>query len=315
MTAKRILCLLLALWLCVSLAACADSEADPEQNQPPYLSFTDDLGRTVSLPSQPKKVAVLFSSYAEIWTLAGGDIAVTVGEAVTRGLAPEHTQLVDIGAGKVINTELLLSYQPDFVIASADIDGQVSATSVLQEANIPAAYFRVETFSDYLRMLDICTRITGDRTAFATYGTNIESQIQKRLSSISTEQQAKFLFVRAGSSIVKAKTAKEHFACQMLDELGGHNIADEATLLLDGLSVETILKENPSYIFIATMGDEEAAIANMERLLTSDAWSKLDAVREGRIFYLPKDLFQYKPNHRWAEAYDYLAEILYESQV
>ena len=42
-------------------------------------------------------------------------------------------------------------------------------------------------------------------------------------------------------------------------ELGTYNIAENAPVLLDGLSQEEILMENPDYIFISTMGKEEAA--------------------------------------------------------
>ena len=36
-------------------------------------------------------------------------------------------------------------------------------------------------------------------------------------------------------------------------------------------------------------------------------------VRDGRVYYLPKDLFQFKPNARWYEAYRYLYELLYDA--
>ena len=37
----------------------------------------------------------------------------------------------------------------------------------------------------------------------------------------------------------------------------------------------------------------------------------LSAVQEGRVYVLPRELFHYKPNARWAEAYEYLLAILY----
>ena len=97
----------------------------------------------------------------------------------------------------------------------------------------------------------------------------------------------------------------------MLSELGAYNIADDAPVLLDGLSIEHILEQNPDYIFIATMGDESAARAYMDSVLAQRAWQQLDAVKEGRYTYLPKDLFQFKPNSRWDEAYQYLKDVLY----
>ena len=60
------------------------------------------------------------------------------------------------------------------------------------------------------------------------------------------------------------------------------------------------------------MGDEEAALSYVNTLITENpAWQDLSAVRNGRYVILPKDLFHYKPNDRWGESYEYLAEILY----
>jgi iron complex transport system substrate-binding protein len=100
----------------------------------------------------------------------------------------------------------------------------------------------------------------------------------------------------------------------MLNELGTYNVAEGAKVLLDGLSVEEVLMQNPEMIFVSSMGNEDAAKRNVEALFSEGAWQTLDAVKNGRIYFLPKDLFQYKPNARWAEAYRYLTEILYDNE-
>ena len=89
------------------------------------------------------------------------------------------------------------------------------------------------------------------------------------------------------------------------------NIADNAPILLDGLSIEEIIDADPDYIFISTMGDEEAAKEYMDSVLAEPTWQSLTAVQTGNYSYLPKDLFQFKPNNRWDEAYAFLAGLLY----
>ena len=244
---------------------------------------------------------------------------ITVGESVERGFVPEGTLLVDDGAGKTINRELLLSCAPDFVICSADLEEQVQTAALLRQQGIPAAVFHVESFQEYLNMLKICTDITGDQGAYETYGTQVQAEIRDVLTSVPEAEkdgQKRILFVRAGSkySATKAKTAENNFVCVMLNELGTYNIAENAPVLLDGLSLEEILLENPDFIFISTMGDEAAAKAYMDGVLREDAWQHLDAVRDGRYAYLPKELFQFKPNKRWSEAYRYLAGLLYPGE-
>lgn len=221
---KRWTAFLLAAALAVSIAACrSGQEADETQtSQAPAdagwgeYTFSDASGAAVTLTERPERVAVLFSSFADIWLTAGGRVDITVGESVERGFVPEGTLLVDDGAGKTINRELLLSYAPDFVICSADLEEQVQTAAFLRQQGIPAAVFHVESFQEYLNMLKICTDITGDQGAYETYGTQVQAEIRDVLTSVPEAEkdgQKRILFVRAGSkySATKAKTAREQF--------------------------------------------------------------------------------------------------------
>lgn len=302
------------LLLALLLSGCGDQTAAPPQNDG-YYTFTDSTGTRITLTEKPQTVAVLFSSYAEIWTLAGGTVAVTVGESVQRGFAPEGVKLVDAGAGKTIDRELLLAAQPDLVIGSADIAAQAEICRSLRASGIPCALFRVDTFDDYLSMLKICTDITGDTAAYERFGTAVQVQIAAVKDAVCQlqTQPKQILFIRAGSqySATKAKRAPENFVCIMLDELGSHNIAEDAAVLLDGLSLEEILLRDPDYIFLTTMGNETAAVRYIEDLFAQEGWKDLSAVKQGNYTFLSKELFHFKPNARWGEAYAILAQLLY----
>ena len=299
-----ILCLCLLL-----LTGCA-----PEKSGAEGYSFTDDTGNVVTVPEKPEKVAVLLSSLADLWITAGGSVDITVGESVERGFVPETALLVDAGAGKTIDLEGLIAAEPDFVLYSAGLAGQLECADMLRTAGIPAAGFEVETFDDYLRVLRICTDILETPDRYEQYGTALKAEIDGMIRiAQARENQPEILFVRAGSSarFTKAKTAESHFVCGMLKNLGTVNIAEKAPVLLDGLSTEEILLSDPDFILFTTMGDETVGQAYMESLLQDPVWKTLTAVKEGQVHQLPKELFQYKPNARWGEAYTYLIELLY----
>ena len=303
---KKLLIILLCLLL---LTGCAPAEGAGEG-----YTFTDDTGTAVTVPEKPKKVAVLLSSLADLWITAGGTVDITVGETVERGFVTESVILVDAGAGKTIDLEGLIAAQPDFVLYSSDLAGQLACADTLRTAGIPAAGFAVETFEDYLRVLKICTDILGTPDRYEQYGTALEAEIDGMIAKAqAAEVQPEILFVRAGSSakVTKAKNAENHFVCGMLKDLGTFNIAEKAPILLDGLSIEEILISDPDFILFTTMGDEEAGKSYMESLISDPVWQTLTAVKEGRVHQLPKELFQYKPNARWGEAYAYLIELLY----
>lgn len=309
----KLISVVFAAMLALSLAACSYNTTDVADSN--YYTFTDHSGNTVVLNQKPQKVAVLFSSFADIWVTAGGTVDITVAEAVERGFADGTAVLVDGGAGKTINTELLVASQPDFVILSADIAAQQETAQLLKTAGIPCATFRVESFEDYLAVLKICTDITGKTENYTTCGTDVQQHIEQLLNGINTDgADKKILFIRAGSgaSATKAKTAEDHFAAAMLKQLGTYNIAENAPVLLDGLSLEEIIIQNPEYIFISTMGDENAAKQYIESVFSQPQWQAVSAVKEKKYIFLPKDMFQYKPNSQWDKAYKYLIDIIYE---
>ena len=221
---------------------------------------------------------------------------------------------MDAGAGKTVDLERLIGSKPELVLCSAELAGQLECAEALRSAGIPVAAFSVETFEDYLRVLKLCTQILGTPENYETYGEAVRLEVEAIVSAAQAlEERPRILFVRAGSSAryTKAKTADQHFVCVMLRDLGTENIADKAPILLEGLSTEEVLLSDPDAILFTTMGDESAGVAYMESLLADPVWSSLRAVREGNVHQLPKDLFQYKPNSRWAEAYAYLVDLLY----
>ena len=305
------------------LTACAPGEGDAsaptssagvEQSAQGTCTFTDSLGNTVELEQPPKRVAALLGSYAETWLLAGGEVvAVTQDAYDERGLEfPEDT--VNLGANQQPDLEALFAAEPDLVLLTPDLDGQMGLKDSLAAAGIPAAWFKVETFDDYLNMLKICTDLTGRSDLYQKNGLDIQSGIDAAIASVPEGEGPTVLLLRAYSSGVRAKNS-DSIAGAMVKDLGAVNIADSNSGLLEDLQMESILAADPEFIFVTTMGaSQEAALKSLDELLHSDpAWQTLTAVKEGRVEVLPKDLFHYKPNARWGESYQMLAELMYGS--
>ena len=287
---RRILAALLLISMLATLPSCGEAPAPTA--------------------APPTRVAVLFSSLCEVWQAAGGTVSITVGESVERGLVPEGTPLVDAGAGKQIHTERLLAERPDLVVFSLDVPAQVEAAALCEQVGIRTLGLRVESFTEYLAAVRTAVTYTGEEGALLALSA-LEAEVASLLLDFEA-QGTRILFVRAGSSAssTKAKATGDHFAAGMLAELGCHNIADEAPLLLDTLSAEAILTADPDAIFFSMMGDEAASRANIESLLARPEWQALTAVCEGRVYILPRNLFHFKPCARYAEAYRYLMSCL-----
>ena len=298
---RKRLCLLCIALLLLSSFAGAEGAA-----------LVDDRGAAIPATA-PQRVVSLYGSYAEAWAQAGGTLVGATEDAVSeRGMDLGTAQI--IGTTKEPNLERILALDPDLVLLSLDIAAQVSAAEALEAAGVPCAAFRVDTWQDYARMMDVFTALTGRRDLYEAIVPPMEAAIAQTIASAQAQNAPTVLLLRAYSTGVKAK-ADDNLAGAMLEDLGCVNIAAREPSLLEELTLEAIVVEDPDCIFISVMGgDEEAALAVVEETLGQNpAWQGLTAVKEGRVYVLPRDLFHYKPNARWAESYAYLYELLFEA--
>lgn len=274
------------------------------------VTFTDSVGRTVTV-SDPKKIAVFTSSFADIWQLAGGTVSFATEDAFDNEniTLPEDT--VNIGLLDSPSAELLIDGEADFAILSSAAHGGTELAETLEQAGIPCALFEVENFEDYLNMLKICTDITGRRDLYEKNGEAVQEKINKIISEQKNKERKTVLYLRAFSTGIKAKGG-DSMTGKMLADMNCANIADTIPSLLEELSIEEIIRQDPDFIFITIMGsDEEKAKKSYEDILASNpAWSELSAVKNGRCIFLPKQYFHNKPNAEWDKAYEMLAEIL-----
>ena len=302
----------LILMISMLLASCGSvSEAPVSDNA---ATFTDALDRTVTVEN-PQRVAALLGSFADVWMLSGGTLCAAADDA-WEDFGLESDSVVNIGGAHTPSLEMLLSADPDFVIASSSTASNVEMLETLEAAGITVAYFDVDNFSDYLRMLDICTDITGRKDLYEQNGLQLQAQIEAVKALYAQEdlpqEQKKVLLIRAAASVIKAKGSSGTILGEMLADMGCINIADSETALLENLSVEAVIREQPYHIFVVTMGsDTEGARAALEDLFQENpAWNTLEAVESGRMYFMEKKLFNLKPNGLWAEAYWVLYETL-----
>lgn len=309
---KAVVALLALLLLVPSFASCKKQEnSDGTEN----ICFTDALGREVSIDGTPERVAALIGSFADIWTLAGGELCAAANDA-WEDFGLELDGAVKLGGAHSPSLELLISSEPELVIASASTASNVEMEDALEQMGITIAYFDVDDFEDYLNMLDICTDITGRKDLYEKNGLEIKVKIDKIKNDLASLEldgsERTVLLLRASSGHVRAKGSEGTVLGEMLHDIGCINIADSDTGLLEQLSVESVIEQEPRHIFVVTMGnDTEAAKASLTKMMEENpAWSTLEAIKEDRLHIMDKQLFNIKPNARWAKAYEKLYETL-----
>lgn len=284
--------------------------ADISDNQ---ITFTDALGQEFSL-ERPQRVAAMIGSFADVWCLAGGKdtLVATANDAWTSFDLGLGDEVADLGAVKEPNLELLLSAKPDLILASCNTAANLELKDTFAQAGIPAAYFDIQSFEDYLQMLDICTQLTGCPENYQQYGQEVRQLVDESIARQDGSHPT-VLNIRATGSSCKIKGSQDNVLGEMLLDLGCVNVADSDQSMLDNLSLEAIIQADPDYIFAVLQGsDATKAMATLEAtLLSNPAWGSLRAVREGHFYTMDHRLYNLKPNALWGESYEKLAEILY----
>lgn len=314
---KRMVCALLCGVLLMTLSACGGSGQTPvEPEIPEAVTFTDDLGREVTL-AKPRRVAALIGSFADVWCLAGGQdtLVAAADDSWTQFDLDLPETVENLGAVKEPNVEKLLAAEPDFVLGSTKTAADVELLDLLEQSGIGVAYFDISSFEDYLRMLAVCAQLTGCPERYTQYGTDVQTVVERAIAR-QEGSAPHVLYVRATGSSCKVKNSQDSVLGEMLAAMGCINVADSETGLLETLSMETILTEDPEHIFVVLQGsDTTKAEQTLElSLLSNPAWNELTAVREGRYHVMDQRLYNVKPNARWGEAYEKLADILYPEQ-
>jgi iron complex transport system substrate-binding protein len=277
------------------------------------VTLLDARDREVTIQKNPKKVIPLQNTLLDLWYLAGGSAVARVSG--TTSVPEAAMELPEVGKTTAPNVELILANEPDLVILNATTDSHHELEPVLDENKIPYFYTgtSVNPYDSIMKALYTFATIVGNDDASETID-NIDEQVSEIVKKTEGKESPSVLVLFGSSRSVKCEM-DNGLVGDMCKRLGAQNIIEnvniEGTTKID-FSLETIVEKDPDYILICVMGKLDGVKDRMAKDIESnEAWASLTAVKEGRVHYLPKDLYMYKPNGRYPEAFQGLFEILY----
>ncbi len=301
---------IILIFLTITLTLCSCNSFETSEKG---FTFTDDLGRTVTVNSI-KRVAALLGSYADLWILAGGDICAAADDAWDDFSLDLAEDTINIGSTHAPNKDALLLAAPDFVIASSKILKHIELKETFDSAGITVAYFDVGNFDDFMRVFKILTDINERPDLFEIHGQNQKMTIDNILQESKNKPEKSVLVMRASATSIRAKNSDSTMLGGMLADFGCKNIADSNNMILENLNIESIIEKNPDIIFFIQTGNDMQSIKeNVDDMIADNPlWQELDAIKNGKIYYMEKVLYNLKPNANFSKAYEKLEKILYE---
>ncbi len=317
---KKAAAIAIAVAMVLSFAACSadennssDISGETVSSEVTAYTYTDALGREVNI-SGHERVACLMGSFADMWCIAGGkESLVASADDTWTGFDLGLSDTVqNLGQIKEPNLEVLLESEPDLVFASSKMQSNTDMLETLEKAGISVVYLDVTGFEDYLSVLKMMTDLTGDNKAYEKNGEALKTQIEEAKSRQDGSEPS-VCIIRVAGTAVSVKGSDDTVLSEMCKDLGCKNIADEHESLLENLSMETIIEADPDFILVVYQGTDEEASSKVfeENVSSNEAWSSLSAVKNGNFYVMDRTLYNLKPNARWGEAYEKLADIIY----
>lgn len=333
MKKSKMLVLILAIAMVLSVfTGCTDKEANNESKEvnkeeenkaevveeygisidENSVTFTDARDKEITIDKKPERVVCLFNSYLDIWYKCGGEVVGRVDSAKEKPVEGSENAEVVGGPGEP-SLEKIISLKPDLVILTANFKKQLEIAEMLEQNNIKVIALDNENKEDYFRTVRLFTALTDREDLYEKYEGEVRAAIDDIIEKAPKDKNYKVLILFGSAKGITVR-GSDSMVGDMLKDLNTINISDSINDSSDSktFSMEKIIEEDPDFIFVQTMGDVDKVNERLKKDVESNpAWSSLKAVKNGRYIFLPKDLYMYKPNDRYGEAYEGLAKILY----
>lgn len=286
-----------------------ENAEEAEEMVAPTLIVEDALGRQVEFEIMPERVLSLYASFTDLWLEAGGTLVGTVDSSTLPEAAADIPKL---GKGTP-NVEDILTYEPDLVLLSAGRSAHQELADVFDQNGIQYLFIDYNNFEECLSTYQKFCQLTDRSDLFESQGLKMQEEIK---SIVAEQGEKEFTYLLLFATSKSVTTKDDNIASEIINECGGINIAEDGAVANEEskqFSLEKILEMDPDYIFVQTMGTVEKAQARLESdILSNPAWNGLSAVQGDRYLYLPKELFLYKPNMKYPDAYQTLVDMIHE---
>ena len=303
----------LALFTATSLllTACGAPAAENPQTGSAYATVTDDNGRTVTFDKKPERIVVTSASFLDPLYAVGGSV---VGRPDSKSKIPDAAkEVTSIGRVYQIDAEKIISLTPDLVILNKGMNEKLVET--LAANNVNTLVLDMKTYDDVKREIGIFATLTGEKEKGEQLTSKMDADIAAVRASIPSEKKRIAIIHSTGQGL--SVQLDGSIAGSIANMLGWENTASGMTALDKNpdaapYSMETLVAQNPDIIFVTSMGEEAEIRASMEAMFAeSPAWQSVAAIRDGRVYYLPQEMFLFSPGIEYPEAVKYMARLVY----
>ncbi len=248
-------------------------------------SYTDDMGREVDIEEVPERIVSFGPSVTEIlFALGLGDKV--VGVDMYSDYPEEAASKPYVGDAWNPSIESIVALEPDLVVTveSAQLTGELEALGLTYIVLDPGDFYDIA--ADF--------RLAGEVTGKKSEGEQLAEDIEEAIDDITERVQGAdklkvFIIVDADDPNMPWTCGSLSFVHDIITIAGGENVAAWVADDFVEMSIEEIVDAEPDIILVQTWGGGLPTIT-AEELEEHIIWQQLEAVQEGRIYFINGDL-------------------------
>ena len=288
---KKVISVILILSLAVLALAGCNGNSKTEENNEQTISITDAVGRTVSVPKDPKRIVCMNSDLLELAVILNAKDRIVAVDSYTNGggswVAEKYPDMANLPCPQMsneINKEEMLKINPDLIITT--IFGQIGYEEVLKiekYVNAPIVVFSFEHLDTYFTEMSNMAKILNAEERYNEIKEKCDVLLNDVSSIVSQIPDNEKVSVYHALWDPYVTFGKNIFQIEQIAAAGGKCV----TVELDGFGVtvtpEQIISWNPDCIvMIYECSIDAAAMKNDPKI------SSVNAIKNDRVYQHPE---------------------------
>ena len=270
----------------------------------PSMTYTDSLGREITLKETPQRIVSLAPSNTEILFAVGAGAQV-IGRDEFSDYPSESASIESIGGSfGEYNVEAILALEPDLILA-AEINTP-ELVQQLEDLDLTVYYLgNPTTLEEMYANLETVGNLTGhDVTELVDSLKARVAVVDEKIMPLSSRIPV-FYEIDATDPTKPWTYGPGTFGDLLINRAGGYNVGSIASDPYPQISIEQVVAANPSVIIL---GDSMWGVT-AEAVKTRPGWETIPAVQSDSIFPFDDNLVS-RPGPRLVDGLEQLAKLL-----
>ncbi|SMB96226.1 ABC transporter substrate-binding protein [Deinococcus hopiensis] len=233
------------------------------------LTVTDDLGRTVTLKAEPRRIVAMLPSHTEtLFAIGAGDKLVGVDKYSNYPKAATD-KLPKVGSGYQPNIEAILALKPDLVLADESTNSRL--TEKLAAAGLTVYGGTGQTYNEVFQKIGTLGKLTNREAGALKLITKMRAELNTLQQSVRGLPRVNTYYEIDPSPY---SVGPNSFLGTLIAKAGGQTIVPAKLGDFPKLDPELIVKANPQVMVGLELDDAKKR----------PGWAGLQAVKAGRVY-------------------------------